>query len=215
MAHTLLGSFLPGVYGTPTYLDRPPSHSRNMVTHLHSYRIHNTYTLASAWHIVRNSLRTLQNDGLMDDKIKSQLAKSEHLRSHYLVLYDIVNVLVNISQAKFSVLATTTCKISFPPHLMTRVERILVNVHIQHTTVVTSSMLVMLTRMNTMSSLIRSTCAMLAGRLSTLSLLSCVSLVRLTRGRYCIRSCVTQSRSPLGRPNGSLRRFGMPSATCL
>lgn len=53
-------------------------------------------------------------EGLSDDIVKSQLKKNTELRSHYLVLYDMVGVLVNMSQAKFSVLATTTREIH--PH---------------------------------------------------------------------------------------------------
>jgi hypothetical protein len=72
------------------------------------HRIHNAYTLASAWLIVLNSLRELEEDGLSDRTVNAQLKKNESLRSRYLVLCDVVNVLVNTSQAKFSVLATTT-----------------------------------------------------------------------------------------------------------
>ena len=74
-------------------------------------RIHNAYLLASAWKIVSETLYELAEDGLTDQGIKSQLRSHENLRARYLVLYDMVNVLVNLSQAKFSVLATTTRKI--------------------------------------------------------------------------------------------------------
>jgi hypothetical protein len=88
-----------------------------IIYHLHDsnplsmlYRIHNTYSLASAWHIVLETLRELEADGLSDQTAKTQLKKNDGLRSRYLILYDMVNELVNMSQSKFSVLATTTRK---------------------------------------------------------------------------------------------------------
>jgi hypothetical protein len=72
--------------------------------------IHNTYVLASGWSIVLDALRELKAAGLTDSTAKVQLQKNPKLRSRYLVLYDMVGVLANISQAKLSVLATTTRK---------------------------------------------------------------------------------------------------------
>lgn len=80
---------------------------------LPSRRIHNTYMLASAWRIVLSTLRDLEGDGLLDQTVKIQLKKNQNLRSRYLILFDMVNDLVKISQAKFSVLATTTRKACF------------------------------------------------------------------------------------------------------
>jgi hypothetical protein len=74
-------------------------------------RIHNAYLLASAWKIVSDTLHELAQEGLTDEKIKMQLRNNESLRARYLVLYDMATVLVNLSQAKFSLLATTTRKI--------------------------------------------------------------------------------------------------------
>ena len=74
------------------------------------YSIHNTYVLASAWSIVLETLRELDDAGLSDSNVKTQLRKDHKLRSRYLVLYDMVGVLANMSQAKFSVLSTTTRK---------------------------------------------------------------------------------------------------------
>jgi len=71
------------------------------------------YFLASAWHIVLDTLRELEAAGLTDRTVRSQLRQNEGLRNRYLVLYEMVNVLVNTSQAKFSVLATTTRKAIF------------------------------------------------------------------------------------------------------
>lgn len=66
-----------------------------------------------------DTLYDLQKDGLTDAQLANQLKKDENLRTRYLVLYDTVNVLVNLTQAKFAVLATTTRKTAlFPNELM-------------------------------------------------------------------------------------------------
>lgn len=52
----------------------------------------------------------LAQEGLTDKNVKLKLKSDEKFRVRYLALYDMVNVLVNISQAKFSVLATTARK---------------------------------------------------------------------------------------------------------
>jgi hypothetical protein len=93
----------------------PPKLNTDFVVlyHVPSHRIHNAYLLASAWKIVLDTLYELGEDGLSDKTVKMQLKNDESLRSRYLVLYDMVNVLVNTSQAKFSVLATTTRKAQF------------------------------------------------------------------------------------------------------
>ena len=75
-------------------------------------RIHNAYMLASAWKLVLDTLGELQLDGLGDRTAQADLRKHENLRSRYLVLYDMVSKLVEIGQNKFSVLATTTRKLS-------------------------------------------------------------------------------------------------------
>jgi hypothetical protein len=64
--------------------------------------------LASAWKIVSDSLDALAIDGVSDSNIKMKLKSDPHIRERYLVLYDMVNVLVKMSQDRFSVLATTT-----------------------------------------------------------------------------------------------------------
>jgi hypothetical protein len=63
--------------------------------------------LASAWNIVSDTLNGFAIDGLTDKNIKSKLRDDTDIRQRYLVLYDMVNNLVNMSQVKFSVLATT------------------------------------------------------------------------------------------------------------
>lgn len=67
--------------------------------------------LASAWKLVSESLNTLANEGVTDSNIKAKLKTDRSIRDHYLVIYDMVNVLVNMSQSRFSVLATTTRKL--------------------------------------------------------------------------------------------------------
>ncbi|EGO00109.1 hypothetical protein SERLA73DRAFT_167949 [Serpula lacrymans var. lacrymans S7.3] len=71
-------------------------------------RIHNAYMLASAWKIVLDSLHDLQQAGLVDKTAQAQLKRDQSLRSQYLLLCDMVNVLADIGQKNFSVLATTT-----------------------------------------------------------------------------------------------------------
>ncbi|KAL4073921.1 hypothetical protein J3A83DRAFT_4506711 [Scleroderma citrinum] len=93
----------------------PPTNARDIedalsnTSHVASvHRIHNTYMMASGWKIVLDILRGLEKSGLKDATAQAQLRKDEGLRSRYLVLCDIVNVLVDIGQMHFSVLATTT-----------------------------------------------------------------------------------------------------------
>lgn len=71
-------------------------------------RIHNAYMLGSAWKIVVDTLYQLKDAGLTDESVVATLRKDDSLRSQYLVLYDLVNILVDLSQTKFSLLATTT-----------------------------------------------------------------------------------------------------------
>ena len=64
--------------------------------------------LASAWNIVSVTLNGFAIDGLTDSNIKVKLKDDKDFRQRYLVLYDMVNILVNMCQDKFSVLATAT-----------------------------------------------------------------------------------------------------------
>jgi hypothetical protein len=77
-------------------------------------RIHNTYMLASAWNIVSVTLNGFAMDGLADTNIKKKLRDDKDFRQRYLVLYDMVNVLVNMCQDKFSVLATVARAFTLP-----------------------------------------------------------------------------------------------------
>ncbi|KAN0091136.1 hypothetical protein V8E55_004702 [Tylopilus felleus] len=83
---------------------RNPSHVASVV----STRIHNTYLVASGWRLVIDILRDLQNSGLNDAIARTQLQSDDSMRSRYLILCDIVGVLVDLGQAHFSILATTT-----------------------------------------------------------------------------------------------------------
>jgi len=64
--------------------------------------------IASGWKIVLDILRGLEKSGLKDVTAHAQLRKDDGLRSRYLALCDVVNVLVDLRQMQFSVLATTT-----------------------------------------------------------------------------------------------------------
>jgi hypothetical protein len=72
------------------------------------FRLHNSYMLASAWKIVSETLNSFAVNGVRDENIKSKLTSDPTLREQYLVLRNIVNTLVELSQNRFSVLATTT-----------------------------------------------------------------------------------------------------------
>jgi len=81
--------------------------------------------LASAWKIVSDSLNALAVDGVSDRNVKMKLKNNPDIRERYLVLYDMVNVLVKMSQDRFSVLATTTR--AFHPSLLSSVCPLLPN----------------------------------------------------------------------------------------
>ena len=69
--------------------------------------------LASAWRIIREYILVFGEEYKLDEAVgvlgvRKALRDNDELRTEYLVLYDIVNVLVDAAQAKFSLLATTT-----------------------------------------------------------------------------------------------------------
>lgn len=70
--------------------------------------------LASAWNIVSDTLNGFAIDGLTDSNIKKKLRDDTDIRRRYLVLYDMVNILVNMCQDKFSVLATAARAFTVP-----------------------------------------------------------------------------------------------------
>jgi hypothetical protein len=63
--------------------------------------------LGSAWKMVSETLNSFAMGGIRDENIKDKLKSDPHLREQYLVLCDIVNTLIELSQNRFSVLATT------------------------------------------------------------------------------------------------------------
>jgi hypothetical protein len=73
-----------------------------------TFRVHNAYTIASAWKLVTHSLYELARRDVTDGKIKEQIKKDEATRNIFLILYDLVNMIVQINQDKFSLLATTS-----------------------------------------------------------------------------------------------------------
>ncbi|KAL1736146.1 hypothetical protein EV714DRAFT_242551 [Schizophyllum commune] len=90
--------------GKPSAMLRNPTYVAQVV----ATRIHNAYLLASAWKIASDTLALLAKEGLKDHTAKNQLKNNEKMRSRYLVLFDMVGHLVDMSQAKFAVLATKT-----------------------------------------------------------------------------------------------------------
>lgn len=70
-------------------------------------RIHNSYMLASAWKIVRDRLELLEQKGIDNSKVRSQLANKPNLRQEYLAVCDVLHALIGGLQARFSVLAAT------------------------------------------------------------------------------------------------------------
>ncbi|KAG9316615.1 hypothetical protein JVU11DRAFT_2669 [Chiua virens] len=83
---------------------RNPSHVASVV----SIRVHNAYMVASGWKLAVDILRELRNAGLNNATARTQLKNDANLRSLYLVLCRIVEDLVDLGQAHFSVLAMTT-----------------------------------------------------------------------------------------------------------
>ncbi|KAL0578301.1 hypothetical protein V5O48_003712, partial [Marasmius crinis-equi] len=94
---------------TPQTRNAPdPTRNPSYLASVISNRIHNAYMIASAWKLVADTLCELEEDGLDDSKVVKQLTDKPELRSRYLVLYDLMNLLVDINQTRFAVLATTT-----------------------------------------------------------------------------------------------------------
>ena len=58
-------------------------------------------------------------DVIKDDKqVKLMLQQNDALRKQYLLVYDLINIIVNINQQRFAQLATTARKSSVGPALM-------------------------------------------------------------------------------------------------
>jgi len=73
--------------------------------------------LAAAWKMVAEALKELDGYGTPDSQIRRKLSLDAEFRERYLVLYDIVNVLVEAGHAHFQVLVTTTSKFCSSPLL--------------------------------------------------------------------------------------------------
>jgi hypothetical protein len=63
--------------------------------------------LASAWKIVRDRLELLEQKGIDNSRVRSQLANKPNLRQEYFAVCDVLNALIDALQARFSVLAAT------------------------------------------------------------------------------------------------------------
>ncbi|KAL0068782.1 hypothetical protein AAF712_004111 [Marasmius tenuissimus] len=85
-----------------------PTRNPTYLASVISNRIHNAYMVASAWKLVADTLCELEEDGLDDSRVVKQLTDKPEIRGRYLILYDMINNLVDIHQTKFAVLATTT-----------------------------------------------------------------------------------------------------------
>ncbi|KAH9979163.1 hypothetical protein BJV74DRAFT_858646 [Russula compacta] len=86
---------------------RDPLNERDTVINALGTRVHNSYMLASAWKIVRDRLELLEQKGIANGQVRSQLAKKPSLRTEYLVMCDILSALIDALQARFSLLAAT------------------------------------------------------------------------------------------------------------
>jgi hypothetical protein len=63
--------------------------------------------LASAWKIVRDRLELLEQKGIDNSKVRSQLANKPNLREEYFAVCNVLHALIDALQARFSVLAAT------------------------------------------------------------------------------------------------------------
>jgi hypothetical protein len=61
--------------------------------------------IASAWKIVRDRLELLEQEGIINSQVRSQLLKKPELRKDYLVAYDVLGALIDALQVRFSLLA--------------------------------------------------------------------------------------------------------------
>lgn len=70
--------------------------------------------LASGWRLTGTFLTEIVDAGYGHEQVKATLRKDAQFRAQYLVLYDLVNTIVNVNQQKFAVFATTA-RMSLPP----------------------------------------------------------------------------------------------------
>lgn len=69
--------------------------------------------LASAWRLT-GSILTDMVDSVSDSEIKATLEKDTQFRAQYLVLYDLVNIIADVNQQKFALLATSAREYASP-----------------------------------------------------------------------------------------------------
>lgn len=77
-------------------------------------RIHNQYMMTSAWKIVRNIIRELVQRGMSNKNYKAVLRNDKKIRSLYLALTHMVDLMVEINQQRFSMLALNSSEIDNP-----------------------------------------------------------------------------------------------------
>ena len=68
------------------------------------------HLLASAWRLAGAMLMDIKQVAEDTSTIKAALREDIQFRNDYLVLYDLVNVIVNVNQQRFALLATTARK---------------------------------------------------------------------------------------------------------
>lgn len=68
--------------------------------------------MAAAWRIIGDLIRDLADAGIEDKTVKAKLQRDVALRTRYLVLYDIVNIVTQAAQDKFALLVTNARRYS-------------------------------------------------------------------------------------------------------
>ncbi|TFY60551.1 hypothetical protein EVJ58_g5078 [Rhodofomes roseus] len=79
----------------------------NKIAQFVASRIHNAYMMASAWCLIGDFLRDFADAGVEDKSVKMKLQKDPELRTRYLILYDIVNIVAQAAQDNIGLLATS------------------------------------------------------------------------------------------------------------
>lgn len=68
--------------------------------------------MAAAWNIIGDLIRDLADAGIEESTVKAKLQRDAALRTRYLVLYDIVNIVTQAAQDKFALLVTNARRYS-------------------------------------------------------------------------------------------------------
>ena len=68
--------------------------------------------MAAAWRIMGDLIRDLADAGIEDRTVRAKLQRDVALRTRYLVLYDIVNIVTQAAQDKFALLVTNARRYS-------------------------------------------------------------------------------------------------------